>query len=65
MLQNFEEMKVNMPLKIHILHFHLGFFQENFGAVNDEHRERFHYDIAEIEKSYRSKWSVNALADYC
>ena len=42
MLQNFQEMKINMSLKIHILHSHLDFFPENLGAVSDEHGERFH-----------------------
>ena len=64
MLQNFQGMKVNMSLKIHNLHSHLDFFPENLGAVSDEHEERFHQDIAKIEKRYQGKWSVNALADY-
>ena len=65
MLQNFQEMKVNMLLKIHFLHSHLDFFPENLGAIIDECGERFHQNIAEIEKRYRGKWSVNALAEYC
>ena len=65
MRQNFQEMKVNMVLKIHILYSHLDFFLENLRAVSDEHFERFHEDIAEIEKRYQDRWSVNALADYC
>lgn len=65
MLENFQEMKVNMSLKIHMMHSHLDFFPENMGAVSDEHGERFHQDIATIEKRYKGKWSVNALADYC
>ena len=42
MLQNFQKMKVNMSLKIHIMHSHLDFFPENMGAVSDKHGERFH-----------------------
>ena len=57
-------MKVNMSLKVHILHSHLDLFPENMGAVSDKHGESFHQDIAEIEKRYQEKWSVNALADY-
>ena len=56
---------MNMSLKIHILHSHLDFFPENLGAVSDEHEERFHQGIAEIEIRYQGKWSVNALVDYC
>ena len=65
MLQNFQEMKVNMSLRMHLFHSHLDFFLENLGAVSDEHGKRFHQDIAEIEQRYEGKWSVNALADYC
>ena len=64
MLQNFQEMKVNMSLKIHILHSDLDFFPKTLGAVSDEHGGRFYQDIAAIEMSYQGKWSVNTLADY-
>ena len=49
MLQNFQEMKVNMLLKIHILHSHLEFFPENLVAVSDEHGKDF------IKKSLKLK----------
>ena len=64
MLQNFQEMKVNMSLKIHMMHFHLDFYPENIEAVSDEHGERFHQDIGTIEKRFKSEWSENALAEY-
>ena len=65
MLQNFQEMKVNMSLKIHMMHSHLDFFPENMGAVSDEHGERFRQDIATTGKSFKGKLSKNALADCC
>ena len=49
MLQNFQEMKVNMLLKIHILYSHLDFFPENLEAVSDEHGKDF------IKKSLKLK----------
>ena len=49
-LRNFQEMKVNMSLKIHMMHSHLDFSLENMGAVSDEHCERFHQDIAAIKE---------------
>lgn len=55
MLQNLKETKVNMSLKIHRMHSQLDFCSENLGAISDEHGERFHQDIAELEKRYRSK----------
>ena len=48
-----------------MMHSHLDFFPENMGAISDEHGERFHQDIATIEKKFKGKWSKNALADYC
>ncbi|KAJ8684337.1 hypothetical protein QAD02_020129 [Eretmocerus hayati] len=65
MLQNFQQMKVNQSLKIHMLDSHLDFFPDNFGAVSDEHGGRFHQGIATLENRYNSKKSVNMLADYC
>jgi hypothetical protein len=37
----------------------------NLGAVSDEHGERFHQDISNMEKRYQGKWSLSMLADYC
>jgi hypothetical protein len=43
----------------------LDFFRENLGAVSDQHGERFHQDISNMEKQYQGKWSLSMLADYC
>ena len=40
-------------------------FPENMGAASDEHGERFHQDIATIEKRFKGKWSKNDFAEYC
>jgi hypothetical protein len=55
----------NMFLKVHFLGSHLDFFPGNLGAVSDEHGERFHQDIYNMEKRYQGKWSLSMLADYC
>jgi hypothetical protein len=48
-----------MSLKVHFLDCHLlDFFPENLGAVSDEHEERFHQDISNMEKRYQGKWSL-------
>ncbi|KAL0832885.1 hypothetical protein ABMA28_001034 [Loxostege sticticalis] len=65
MLDASKELGCNMSLKMHFLHSHLNFFKENLGAVSDEHGERFHQDIASIEKRYQGKWTTAMLADYC
>ena len=36
--------------KIHFLGSHLDFSPENLGVVSDQHGERFHKDIYNIEK---------------
>ena len=63
MLQNFQEIKVNMSLKIHMMHSYLDFIQENMGAVSDEYNERFYEDVATIKERFKGKGSVNVLAD--
>jgi hypothetical protein len=45
--------------------FPFGFFFFNMGAISDEHGERFHHDISQIEERYRGKWSPYILADHC
>ena len=65
LLQGYQKLGCNMSLKIHFLHSHLDFFPDNYGAVSDEHEERFHQDINSIEKRYQRKWNCAILADYC
>lgn len=65
MLDAFHHMKCNMSLKVHFLHSHLDFFPPNLGDVSDEHGERFHQDIATMEKRYQGRWTPAMLADYC
>ena len=54
-----------MSLKIHFSHSHLNFSPSNYGDISDEHRKRFHQDIAVMEKRYQGRWSPSILADYC
>ena len=58
LLCNYHKMGCKMSLKVHFLHSHLPFFYENSGAVADEHGERFHQNIAVIEKRFKGKWST-------
>lgn len=53
-----------MSLKIHFLHDHLDFFPENLVDFSDEHGERFHQDIAKIEKWYQGKSEIKMLGEY-
>uniref|UniRef100_W5NAC5 Uncharacterized protein n=1 Tax=Lepisosteus oculatus TaxID=7918 RepID=W5NAC5_LEPOC len=58
-------MKRKMSLKLHFLHSHLDFFPADLGAVSDKHGERFHQDIATLEKRYQGNWNPSTLADFC
>ncbi len=65
LIRNYEKLGCNMSLKVHFLHSHMDFFHERLSDVSNEHGERFHQDIAVIEKRYKGKWSQSMLADYC
>jgi len=65
LLTNFQAQGCNMSLKIHFLHSHLDFFPTNLGAVSDEHGERFHQDIKEMEKRYQGEPTAHMFAEYC
>jgi ribosomal protein S18 acetylase RimI-like enzyme len=65
LLQAYQNLGCNISLKIHFLHSHLDFFPDNLGHVSDEHSERFHQDIATMEKRYQGRWKPSMLVDYC
>lgn len=65
MLHNFQKIGSHLTLKIHFLKSHLDFFPEQMGAVSDEHGERFHQDIADIEDRYNGRYNPNMLGEYC
>jgi hypothetical protein len=65
LLRCYASLGCNMSLKVHFLMSHLPFFPENMGSVSDEHGERFHQDVAVMEKRYKGKWSPAMLADFC
>lgn len=42
-----------------------GFFPSNLGDVLDEHAERFHQDICQMEKNYEGQWNPSIMGDFC
>lgn len=54
-----------MSIKMHFLYSHLDFFPLNLGAESDEQGERFHQDMAAIERRYQGFWDEGMMADYC
>ena len=65
LLDAYKEMRCRLSLKMHFLHSHLDFFQENLGAVSDEQGERFHQDIQSMEARYQGFWNEGMMGDYC
>ena len=65
MLSLFHKLGRNMSLKIHFLFSRLDFFPDNCGMVSYEQGERFHQEIATMEKRYHGVCSTSMLADYC
>lgn len=65
LITNYHKIGANMSLKIHFLHSHLDFFPDNLGIVSDEHGERFHQDLMDLERRYQGFWDENMMGDYC
>lgn len=65
LLASYRQLGARMSLKIHFLHNHLYFFPDNLGAVSDEHGERFHQDILQMERNYQGRWDPAMLGDFC
>ena len=49
LIESYEKLGCRMSLKLHFLHSHLDFFQDNLGNVSEEHGEKFHQDIQVME----------------
>ena len=43
----------------------MDFFLDNLGDVSDQHGERFHQDISNIETRYQGKPNDKIMGDYC
>lgn len=65
LLKNYEKMGCRMSLKIHLLHSHLDYFPDNLGDYSDEQGERFHQEIATMERRYQGRWNENMMGDFC
>lgn len=65
MLMAFKKIGVNMSLKIHFLHSHLDMLAVQLPSESDEHGERFHQQILDMEKRYKGKRVDRMLADFC
>lgn len=64
MLENFRKIGSTLSLKMHFLKSHIDFFPENLGAYSDEHGERFHQDISDMEDRFNSRYIPEMLGEY-
>ena len=55
LLESYKNLDCRMSLKVLFLHSHLDFFRENLGEVSEKQGERFHHDIAKMEKRYQGR----------
>jgi hypothetical protein len=53
LLENFKKLGCNMCIKLHFLRAHIDYLAQNLGSISEEHGERFHQDIWEMEKRYQ------------
>lgn len=65
LIENYRLIGANMSLKLHFLRNHLDEFVENLGDYSEQHGERFHQDIATMEKRYSGGSYPSMLADHC
>ena len=64
LIQKFEQCGCRMSLKLHFLFSHFDFFKENLSDYSEEHGERFHQDMKNIEKRYQGRWDEAMMGDY-
>lgn len=65
MLDAFENLDVHMSLKIHFLHHHLDYFENQLASESDEHGERFHQIALPMEVRYNRKKLDSLVSDIC
>ncbi|XP_027233923.2 uncharacterized protein [Penaeus vannamei] len=65
MIVAFKHLGCIMSIKMHYLFSHTDRFPENLGSLSDEHWERFHQEMEEMESMYQGRWDAVMMADYC
>ena len=53
-----------MSLKLHFLFSNFNFFKDNLSDFSEEHSERFHQDMKNIEKRYQGRWDRAMMGEY-
>lgn len=65
LMEAFSNAKVNMSLKVHLMHSHLDWFERQLSTESDEQGERFHQTAASMEARYKGKKLNSMIADIC
>lgn len=52
MVKNYHALGCNMSIKLHFFYSHVDYFPEKLGDFSEEHGERCHQDMKDIEKKY-------------
>ena len=64
LIEKFQQLGCRMSLKMHFLFSHFDFFKQNLGHYSEEHGERFHQDMKNIEKRYVGRWNEAMMGEY-
>ena len=64
LIKKFKECRCRMSLKLYFLFSHFDFFKENLSDFSEEHGERFHQDMKNIEKRYQGRWDRAMMGEY-
>lgn len=65
MMASYQDLCINITIKMHTLICHLDLFKESCGAFSDEQGERFHQDLKTNEEDYAGKDMTKGLGRYC
>lgn len=65
MLDSFANLGVHMSLKIHFLHHHLDYFENQLASESDEHGECSHQIAMPMEVRYVRKKLDSLVSDIC
>jgi hypothetical protein len=55
-VQSCKAMRREIFISMHFFDSHLVVFLKHFGALSDEHGERFHQDISTMERRHQGTW---------
>jgi hypothetical protein len=64
MIKCYQEVGCRMSLKLHMMHSHLDEFKDNLSDYSEQHGERFHQDMKDMEARYMRQCNETMMGDY-